>query len=154
MALREGREVGLVSRQGSSGAECKNTPASAEYDYSYYTFHIDPAVKEGAAATGLTKIGVLQNCDDNGKLANNPAAKTTNWAYVPLDKFGPENPYRVQVDRCKKRYDRHVASYSVWLCNNNNWCGTTDCGENRAICTETNTKSVDLVDDTVWKCAV
>ncbi|GJC87266.1 hypothetical protein ColLi_10104 [Colletotrichum liriopes] len=144
--MLEGRAVGLVPRvPPTSGAACIKAPLSAENDFSYYTFHIDAAVKNAAATAGLTKIGVRQHLT---------AANTENWAYVPLDKFGPENKYKVKVDRCKKDYDRHVWSYSVWLCNDSNWCGTTNCGLDREICPAEKTKSVDLADTLVWTCSV
>ncbi|GKT66936.1 hatching enzyme [Colletotrichum tofieldiae] len=153
--MLEGRAVGLVPRvPPTSGASCIKAPLSAENDFSYYTFHIDAAVKNAAATAGLTKIGVRQHCNSNGGLFGMTAANTENWAYVPLDKFGPENKYKVKVDRCKKDYDRHVWSYSVWLCNDSNWCGTTNCGLDREICPAEKTKSVDLADTLVWTCSV
>ncbi|OLN81264.1 hypothetical protein CCHL11_07359 [Colletotrichum chlorophyti] len=153
-AMLEGRAAGLVARvPPTSGAPCINASVSAEYDFSYYNFWIDPSVKDAAATAGLTKIGVRQHCNSNGGLWGMFAMNTENWAYVPLDKFGPEQPYRVKVDRCKKDFDRHVWSYSVWLCNDSNWCGTTNCGLDREICPSQKTKSVELSDSLKWICS-
>ncbi|KAE9578405.1 hypothetical protein CGCF415_v015382 [Colletotrichum fructicola] len=149
IAMAEGEASGLVTRQDS----CNAAPVSAEYDFSYYTFHIDANVQQRAKAAGLTKIGVLQKCDSNGGIFGSQPKNTENWAYAPLDKFGPDQKYKIKVNRCKKDYDRHVWKYQVWLCNENNWCGTTNCGLDRDICPTQKTKSVDLVDNEAWLCS-
>lgn len=176
-AMLEGRSVGLVARAPDTpGDACIRTPLSAEPDYSYYTFHINADIGERAKNAGLIKIGVQQHCDSNGGLfgSSSPtprsltscieptdsnsravwATNTNNWAYVLLDKFGPENPYKVKVDRCQKGNDRHISTYRVWLCNENNWCGTTACGLDRKVCPEKKTKAVDLSDNLIWPCAL
>ncbi|KAK6218479.1 hypothetical protein QIS74_06359 [Colletotrichum tabaci] len=154
-AMLEGRAVGLVARAPDTpGDACIKTPVSAEPDYSYYTFHISADIGERAKNAGLIKIGVQQHCDSNGGLFGMWATNTNNWAYVLLDKFGPENPYKVKVDRCQKGNDRHISTYRVWLCNENNWCGTTACGLDRKVCPEKKTKAVDLSDNLIWPCAL
>ncbi|TDZ32407.1 hypothetical protein C8035_v012400 [Colletotrichum spinosum] len=140
----------LVARNDSDPDSCIKAPLSAEPDFSYYTFHIDANVKERAQRHGLTKIGVIQYCNSNGGIFGSQPKNTDNWAYDTLDKFGPDQPYKIKVDRCKKRYKRHVWKYQVYLCNENNWCGTTKCGYTRKICPVEQTKAVDLVDNESW----
>ncbi|KXH31916.1 hypothetical protein CSIM01_02468 [Colletotrichum simmondsii] len=152
--MLEAHGTGLERRvPKTSGAACIKAPLSADKDFSYYTFTIDAGVKAAAAQAGLTKIGVRQHCNSNGGPFGMWAQNTENWAYVPLDKFGPDQKYNVKVNRCKKDFDRHVWSYSVWLCNNNNWCGTTNCGLDREICPEQKTKAVNLNDPLKWTCS-
>ncbi|TDZ54126.1 hypothetical protein CTRI78_v006525 [Colletotrichum trifolii] len=146
----------LVARNDSDSDpdKCIKAPLSAEPDFSYYTFHIEASIKERAQRHGLTKIGVIQYCDSNGGLFGTQPMGTDNWAYAPLDKFGPDQPYKIKVNRCKKRYNRHVSKYQVYLCNEKNWCGTTRCGFTRKVCPPEKTKAVDLVDNESWICSL
>ncbi|OHE94723.1 hypothetical protein CORC01_09940 [Colletotrichum orchidophilum] len=138
----------------TSGAECIKAPLSDDKDHSYYTITIDTDVKAAAAKAGLSKIGIRQHCASNGGLFGIFAQNTENWGFVTIDKSGANQQYNITVDRCKKKNDRHVWSYNVWLCDDKTYCGTNNCGLDREICPEKKTKAVNLTDPDPWTCAV
>ncbi|TKW51057.1 hypothetical protein CTA1_9474 [Colletotrichum tanaceti] len=153
LALFASSAVVLVTARSvplKSGDQCNKAPESANPEYSFYTFFLDPEFKNRARKGGFERIGVRQYCHAFGDY-NTP---TENWGYSDMNRFGPENPYTIWVPRCKKTDNRHVHSYMVFLVGHSNAHVLGSCGLDRAICTEKRTKHVDLKDITPWTCTV
>lgn len=131
---------------------CLAGNVSTDPDFSYYKFHINAEVNATAAANGFPRLGVRQLCDGNDGFLGVENTNTENWKYTDLTNFGPDQPYTIEVNRCKKGNSRRVASYSVWLCNENDFCGGAKCGLDRGVCNEEKSKAVDITDTETWVC--
>lgn len=133
---------------------------SPDPDFSYYTFQIDPVVRQAAADGGYIYVGVRQHCespDGSNRYDQNFGSDTENWTLVPLDKFAPEVYDSVVVKRCKKDFSRYAQMYKIHLCttlNHEDDCHSF-CGSDRDMCkTERAIKAIKVIDPDPWVCEI
>ncbi|OLN96258.1 Zinc metalloproteinase nas-5 [Colletotrichum chlorophyti] len=133
--------------------ECRTGSIPANGDFSSYSFILDKFTEKYMRENGYTHVAAHQNCR-----ANTINQDTDNWGFTPLNGWGPRAPYKVTVDRCKKRFDRHASRYEVALCKGDNE-GACDikCGLRRVCPVDgsgngVDSKAIDVVDDALWVC--
>ncbi|KAK1973734.1 hypothetical protein LZ30DRAFT_609952 [Colletotrichum cereale] len=144
--------------------ECRTATIPTNRDFSSYSFILDKFTEKFMTENGYTHVAAHQNCR-----ANTVGQDTDNWGFTPVNGWGPGSPYKVTVDRCKKRFDRHPSRYEIALCK-----GDTEracdikCGLRRVcpfapaegnnpvdaahVDMQIDSKAVDVVDDTLWIC--